>query len=453
MLAAAGMAMAWFVSIAVDRWRGYQTSAFDLAFFDQLIWNAAHGRIGHSTFIDYNFLGQHLEPILIVFVPAYWLGGGPLVLTATQAVIAAAAAIPLFFAAKRAGVGSHVCLALAIAYLANPYLHRAIWFDFHPEVMLGLPAFGSTWAIAAQRPRLAVSLALSTLLFKEEAVFIALTLAAVMWWHGLRREARMTAAVAAAYALLATLVVMPLARDGASSDLVARYSHLAGGDTDREVVFAVLSHPLSVLGALFEGGRLWSLALMLVVCSPVALRAPLLALPAVLLIAAAALSGHPQQHRFELHYAATAVVALFAVAASLPPQRGVTGATGLAALVAALAAFTALSPLRPWHEEGSPSTAHRAAIAAAVDLIPAGEPVAAQSNLLAHLSQRRKAYEFPDTIPVARWFIFDDHGHISSQSLAGGFHEARKRIETETVTVFHRDGVEVRRRVVPAGRD
>ena len=53
-----------------------------------------------TSFVPYNFAGQHFEPILLVFVPAYWLGAGPYFLTVSQAGRRSAAAIPLYFFAR-----------------------------------------------------------------------------------------------------------------------------------------------------------------------------------------------------------------------------------------------------------------------------------------------------------------------------------------------------------------
>lgn len=453
-LAAAAVAVgaaALFLAEAAERWREYRTSAFDLAFFDQLIWNLSRGNGWDSTFIDYSFLGQHVEPILLVFVPAYWLGAGPLVLTCTQAVVAAGAAIPLFFAARRAGLTGAAAFAAALAYLANSYLHRGIAFDFHPEVMAVLPAFAAAWAVFAGRPRLGALLALSALLLKEDAVSVPLFVAALLWVRGHNRPAAWTAAVAVGYTALAVGLVMPWARDGADSDLVARFGAIAGGETDGEVVRALITEPWRVPLYFASEGRWRAVALFVALSGPLAVRKPWLLAAASPILVAASLSGHEPQHRLELHYAATAIPLLLiaAVAGAIELKPRWRRFVPLVLAGPSLAGAAMFSPLAPWQSEPGPTAGHRQAIAAALALIPGDAPVAAQSNLLAHLSQRPEAYEFPDSVSRAEWFIFDDGGHVSSQSIAGGFDRERDRLDGVTERVWSNGFVEVRRRIAP----
>src|SRR3954452_13750121 len=78
-------------AVALQRWDRFETNAFDLGFFDQIIYNTLHLRPGQTTFIPYNFNGQHIEPVLFVFLIPYVLGAGPPFLMLTQAIVASAA--------------------------------------------------------------------------------------------------------------------------------------------------------------------------------------------------------------------------------------------------------------------------------------------------------------------------------------------------------------------------
>ncbi|MFN0096535.1 MAG: DUF2079 domain-containing protein [Dehalococcoidia bacterium] len=450
-LAAAGLTLLaawWSAAHAWARWVNYETSAFDLAFFDQIIWNVSQGNGWDSTFIDYSFLGQHAEPVLLLFVPAYWMGAGPPLLMLTQNLVAAAAAVPLFGAARRAGLAPAAALAAAAGYLMNPYLHRGADFDFHPEVMVGLPVFASAWAAFAGRPRLAAGLALATLALKEDAAFAAMFLGVLLWTRGYRAGGAWTAGLAAAYLVVVVGLVMPWARDGADSDLVARFGHIAGGTTDGGVVRAILLHPWEVPRAFITEGGWWSVLLCAAVTSVCAFRRPVLVVAALPVLVLAALSGHTPQAELEFHYAANGlpllIVAGIVGAAAMGRWRWVAPVVLVAP---AVAGFLAFSPLRPWLGDDPRSAEDRAALAAALDVVPADARVAAQSNVLARLTHRRKAYEFPDSVARAEWFVFDDGGHRSSQSLAGGFAAERARLEPLTERVFAKAGVEVRRRI------
>ncbi len=445
--------LAYWVRIAAQRWDDFETNAFDLGFFDQIVWNTAHGRLFETTFVDYNFAGQHFEPVLLLFVPAYRLGAGPLFLVVTQAVVAGLAAAPLFEAARRLGLRPLVAAAVASAYLVNAYLHRALLFDFHPETMVVAPAFASAWAAAAGRPRLAAALALSVLLFKEDAVFVALGLGAFLWWLGYRRAAATTIIVSTIWTALVLGALMPLLRDGAPGDIGERYVAVSGGHEGIAAAFWFGSHPADVLRAVLTTEHLGTAARFVAGSAPTMLAAPLspiLLLPGLML---ALLSTHPSQSGLELHYAAELVpVAMLGLLLGLRRLKLFASPALVAAavLAPALAGFLMLSPVSPLAAPGGarPSEAHRAAVRGALAMIPDGVAVSAQSGLLPRLSQREEVYEFPREWDNAEWVIADQRGFRSTQSIDSGYDRALEEVRTTYRLMYERDGVMVFREAI-----
>ena len=435
---------------SLARWRDLQVSAFDAAFFDQIVWNTSRGRIFETSFVPYRFDGQHVEPILFVFVPAYWLGAGIPFLLLVQAAVCGLAAVPLFAAARALGLRPALSAAAALAYLLSPYLHNALEFDFHPETMVALPAFTALWAFASGRARLGVACALSVLLFKEDAVFVALTLALCALRLGLRRPALLVACSALAWMLFTLGFLMPLARDGHPSDLIQRYRDIFGGLEGGAAVRYALLHPFEAPRLLLQPDRLATLARFFVT-SPWALFAPVHALTLLPGLLVALLSTHPEQAALEVHYAAELVsiatiaglfgfrrLARVAPQSVLPP----------AALVLALISMWTLSPASPAADvRGTPPTAiHRRAVDAAVALVPDGASVAAQSSLAPRLAHRETLTEFPGEWEQAEWVLVDRYGSRSSQSLEAGFDTELDRVRARLTLVFEADGVSVFRR-------
>lgn len=445
-LVAIAVCTGWFCVVSLWRWNHLEAPAFDLAIFDQVIWNTAHGRWWETTVTGESYLGDHMSPVLLLFVPAYWLGASPVFLLLVQEVAAAAAAAPLFAAARRLGLAPAVAAALALAYLLNPYLHRAVAFDFHPEVMLPLVAFASAWAIAARHPLAGAVLALATLAFKEDAVFVALALAAMLAWRGYRLAGAATAMLALAQTAYAIFVVMPAWREpGAESQLIERYAYLAPGHAD--VLRYLALHPWRAIPPLLERPRLETIGLFLAVTAPVALVRPWTLLATLPGLALAVLSTHDAQRHLQYHYAIEAVpVALLAAAlGAASVQRRVPG-RWLAALILAPAVVGAfwLSPLL--RDPGSaPSEGHVAVVEAALAGIPDGAPVSAQSGILPRLSQREAAFEFPaGTSPgEAAWVVVDRFSQRSGQSVAAGFDRQLANVRRTWTRTFARDGVEV----------
>lgn len=441
-----------FVANALSRWDNYRTNAFDLAFFDQIIWNTSRGDWFQTTFVGYNFAGQHLEPILLLFVPAYWLGAGPPVLLTTQAIVVAASAVPLFFASRRFGLPAVLAGGVTLAYLVNPYLHRALDFDFHPELMVALPVFGAAWAVAAKRHRLAAALAISTLLFKEDAAFVALGLAAVLWIEGARREALVTGATSVLYAVIAVVVVMPLVRGGAPSDLVERYGYLV--DTTRQAQFLplLLTHPWVIPEQLFAPAQLWTIALFVGASAPLAILRPRLLAFLLPGLAVALLASHSSQRALELHYSAELVplAMIFGVFGARAARRFLASGAVLAAIIApAAVGFVALSPFSPTADgDQGLSAQHLAALNAGLVLVPTdpGVEVSAQSSLFPRLSQRSNAWEFPQAAARVEWVVVDSYTHRSQQSVASGYDAALDIVRSTFERVYARDGVEIFRR-------
>ena len=443
------VAGAGFAMDAALRWDHFETNAFDLGFFDQIIYNTLHGRPGQTSFISYNFFGQHFEPILALFLLPYALGASPLFLTLTQAVIAALAAVPLHFAARRFGAAHWVAGVAAALYLANPYVHRGVNFDFHPEVMVALPAFAAAWAIAAGRGRLAMALALAPLLFKEDASFVSLALAGLMWSRGMRPEAKRVAGFAALWAVVVVAVVLPLARHGETSDLVLRYGHLVNATSQRALITGLLSHPWAPFVELLSPASLWTAALFLAVSAPCALLRPRLLWLLIPGLAIALLAQHGAQKELGLHYSANLLAA--ATVLSLPGFALLRGRWRFALTVPAatcVLGFFALSPYSPFEERGStPSEAHRAALAAAIALIPGDDQVrvSAQSGILPRLSQRDNIHEFPARALDSQWVIVDRYGHVSAASRAYGYDGHLAIVRASKQLVFDQDGVQVYR--------
>lgn len=395
--AASTLAALLFARFALDRHADYYSAAYDFGFFDQIVWNTAHGRWFETSFVDYNFLGQHVEPVLLLFAAAYRLGAGPEFLLVTQAAFAAAAAVPLFHATRAFTGSGLIAMLLAAAYLLNPSLHNALDFDFHPELLAFFFAFLALQYVALDRPRGAAAAVLPVLMLKEDMALIVLAFGALMWVRGRRRPGQALAGIAVAWGLATILVLQPLIRGG-GSDLSKRFSYLVEDASPLTLV------PL----ALWRGGAHLAtetapaFASMVVSTGGLALLHP----AALLAVPSAAMNGladHGPQARLDLQYAAAPLALLF-VSSALSTgwlarrRRGAFDAatvmTSIAVLSAA-ASFLLLSPYSPAVQRFAPSEAHRSAIDAALRLVPADASVSAQNTLLPHLSHRRDVYEFP----------------------------------------------------------
>src|SRR5439155_18580711 len=69
--------------------RAYNSNGWDLGWFDQVVWNTAHGRPFENSFAPWSFLGEHLEPVLLLFALIYRVKPDVEILLVTQALVGA----------------------------------------------------------------------------------------------------------------------------------------------------------------------------------------------------------------------------------------------------------------------------------------------------------------------------------------------------------------------------
>src|SRR3989338_2492310 len=80
----------------------FQTQAWDLGIFDQVVWNIANGN-GMSTTLEFvqNHFAVHMSPILYLLAPGYLVFPSPYFLLILQTIALALGAWPLYLLAKR----------------------------------------------------------------------------------------------------------------------------------------------------------------------------------------------------------------------------------------------------------------------------------------------------------------------------------------------------------------
>jgi uncharacterized membrane protein len=309
-----------FEVAAVLHHRAYHSAANDLAFFDQIVWNTTHGRFFATSFVPYNFLGQHVQPVLLLYALLYRFWASPYLLLITQALVAAAAAIPLFQVARRLIGWDGVAALVAGAYLTSPYLHHAVNFDFHPETMAPFFAFLGYRFILDGQQRAALCALLPLLALKEDTVLLLIGIAWLCW---LRRERRLAASltgIAAGWGVLTTLLIMPHFRSG-PSDLEMRYGYLGSGAAG--ILTGLATHPQRALAHLLTWGTALTLLGLVGSAGFLPLAAPTELLAAVPLLVFHLLSTHAPQAHLRLHYSAEVLPLIWIAAVwglrNLPP--------------------------------------------------------------------------------------------------------------------------------------
>ena len=201
-------AAVWVGALLVNRVNGLSAPPYDLAFFQQVVWNVADRGLWVSSFHEGSFLGLHFSPILVIPAMIERLVGPDVRVLNLLHALAVAALIPASFLFLRALLrpsrfGPALAAVLSIGIPVWGTMQDVIRSDFHPETAgIGL-ALLAGWAGLTKRHRAMWALALVALATREDvsyAVAVVGLAVAVRGRGSTRRQGRFLVLVAAAWA-------------------------------------------------------------------------------------------------------------------------------------------------------------------------------------------------------------------------------------------------------------
>ncbi len=446
----------------------FGTFGFDMGLYDQGIWLLSRFKPPFLTLRGLNYFAHHVNPITLLFVPAYWLGAGPHFLYLVETVWLAVGAVPLWLLAKDRLGNPWLAVALGACFLLHPSLEWINRWHFHPDALIITPLLFAWWLATRRRWgwfAVAVGVALAC---KEDAALAVLVLGLVLALRGRRRVGLLTAVAGAAWFVVATKLIIPAAGGGGP---YYQQFFPGFGSSLGEIAWNMLIDPTRLTDLATQPDRLsyyWQLL------APVAFLP--LAAPAVLAIGAPqavinVASGHALTHDIRYHYSAIVLAALFV--ATVEAIAWLTRAPGGRRFLVGLVAATSLaanvawspSPLGAEYQPGiwaRPQPGHAAANRA-VRLVPADAAVSTSAYLAPHLTHRVHIYEFPNPWVTANWGLHGenppdpatiDYLVVDIQRL-GEQRQLYERLvgpDKEFRVVFAKDGIVVARRALPPAR-
>jgi uncharacterized membrane protein len=403
----AAAACAWAVGfgyLAVVRHLALGSHAEDLGFTDQVIWNFLRGQwfrmsiytgatwdteleVGRVLRPD-SLLAFHVEPMLLIFVPLYALGGGALAILVIQSVVVAAGAIPAY------RLGAHFTnkpwcgVAVAAVYLLSPLGQWAVLADFHtstlaaPLLLLSLERL----LVARQPVQSLLAAGLAATAREDVGPVIAVLGLTLVVTHRPKKMGLAFFALGAIWALLALVEIR--AYSGGVSPLGVRYGATLGSGP--AVALDALRRPEVVDYAktlLLSGGWL-------------GLLAPISLLPALPSLALNALSTSPWMAAGKAHYSGLVLpFVVVGAAAGLHRFRrypGLQRAAGAALVLTSATAYLAQGA-GPLGANYAPAelTPHAQTARTVAAGLPPDAAVSASASLVPQLTHRARAYVFP----------------------------------------------------------
>jgi uncharacterized membrane protein len=440
--------------LATQRHARFNSTGYDLAIKEQVLWNTLHGRFFASSPEVENAFADHFQPVMLALLPLYAIIPSPELLLWVQVIGLAAGALPLYRLARRRLESPWLALVVAAAYLLYPATGFIERFDFHPEV-LAIPAFIAAFEAFDRDDLRAVSLwLLVPLLSKENLGF---SVAAFGLYAALKervlfhRRVRFGLAWAGVGLLVSSATMfwlIPTLRQG-PSDTLARYSWL--GEDPGQMALTLLTQPGTVCRTLAEPNRaLYLLQLLLPVGFLALLGLPELALAAPGL-AINLLAQHHCQAKIYCQYTAPIVPFVFIASVcglqrlkSWLGRRWLFHIIGLAIVPLTVLALAIDNPFTEG-EELPPPLAHlpnAEAIYQALVTVPPDASVVTTNAYAPHLAQREGVHiigipaqrEPPLAPDVVFINLYDQRFMVCEQ-----YHEYFMQLDIDRYGVIFRD--------------
>ncbi len=412
------MVVAWssvFIALGWIRHTRFATFSFDLGIYDQAIWLMSRFHDPFMTVRGLEFFGHHVNPILVAFVPFYWLGAGPLFLLVVQVVVQASGAIAVYLLARDLLHERWPAVGLAAVLLLNPTYQFLTWEFFHPDALAIAPLLFAYWAARRERWGWFVAFALIAAACKEDVALALAVMGILIAFRGRRKIGVAVVGASLAWYMIATRVIIPW-QNGIGPFYDSFFGDL--GKTPTDIAVHLVEHPKEGIDLATKADRVNYYEMML---APVAFL-PLLALPVFLvggpMLGVNILSSFPYTREIRYHYSSLVLVgvilgtveAIAWIARRRPDAlRFLVGLVVVTSLAAAVA--WGPSPVSTKYHSGlwPLQTDRQSAKVAAVDMIPDGAPTSAIYNLLPHLAHRDRIYDFPVPWKNVNWGVHGEH--------------------------------------------
>ena len=403
--AALAMAAAFvllFSTLAFLQHDTFHTRTYDLARFDQAIWNTLHGRFLFSSIRNMSLLGNHFSPFLALLSPLFLIWNDPKVLFLVQTVSIAATGHWLYKIIYRKR--PHLAPWLLLAFYLNHAVHEITLFEFR-RIVPAMPFLAMALYALQEKKRRMMILGLALALLCKENVGLIVSMFGLYlllferdWRWGLP-----IMLVGGIWVVTVCLWVIPAF--GPPSDGPVTYPLLRYFDLEEynyaQILNLFLQDPLFLIRPIFGIERLLALGRVFL---PLGIVLPLLAPKWVLLIlpciAYMLMSNNPKMNQFEQWYLATVMPVLFgAIGVGLGrlSERWANRATAL--LLATTVVGYALYSRAPLGGAFDASlyrvTAHHRLAARIIDDVPDEARVTTGPRYTPHLAHREHIYHYP----------------------------------------------------------
>ena len=230
----------------------FQSTAWDLAIFDQAVYLISQGKIPNSSFLNIHILGDHASLILYplslfyVFYPSvYWL-------FFVQALSLSLGILPIYYLCQNQGLNKNDSLMIIFIYLFYPLVFNINLFDFHPDVIFIPAILFALLAVFENRFFLFVLSILIALSCKS--IFSLTVMFMGLWLLSFEKKKFSLFAIGSGltWFIVSTKVIIPIFGNNNSNieRHIERFNYL--GNTFSEITHNLFFRPTLVLEGIFN---------------------------------------------------------------------------------------------------------------------------------------------------------------------------------------------------------
>lgn len=451
-------------------WANFEYRTFDLAYYVQGLSQLLHGRFDVSL-LGLPLLGNHVEPIVFLLLPAFLLFRHPMVLVIAQNLALAAMGPLAFHTARRLGLTRTSSLLLASALLITPGTGYVALHEFHPEALSAPLVLLMIYARVRGSIRTFWAAVIALLACKENMTLLVASYCAVHLllerkhpFVELRRWYVWPLAVSMLWFALCASVITPVLNSG-GIDYLALYDRL--GHSAGEILRNAITQPQRFIGALGHslrnGNLLWALLLPFLGLPLLRIRWLLIATPILL---QHLLSWRSSEWQIYFHYAAPLIplfwiglaesVAVMVRSDCIPSR--LRNAVPFLVVAACLAGQVLLGPAGSIVSsvvEWPAGQADRARKLSFINQIAPEGSVVAPLPYLSHLAMREKLFSLHFILkglktlsrveyeppPPTDFVLIDYEDSATLDPVAGYYHPAMKTVDNRVIAssdrLFH----------------
>lgn len=119
-----------FSIICFWKYFNFGYNGLDLAIYNQVFYNSAHGRLFQFSIHPQSYLGDHLELFILFLLPIYFFFQSPLMLLFLQTLFLALTIWPIFLICRKF-FKEKIAFSIALIWFFNPFVQNINLFEFH----------------------------------------------------------------------------------------------------------------------------------------------------------------------------------------------------------------------------------------------------------------------------------------------------------------------------------